>query len=179
MAPAHAPRPRCSVFIATSLDGYIARTDGSLDWLDVVARPGEDYGFQAFFDSVDALVMGRNTYDTVAPWDDWPYQGTPVTVLTHRPAEAREGVTFLADTPEQVVARLARSGARRLYVDGGEVIRQFLAAGLIDDLTLSLIPILLGDGIPLFGPERAQRALVLEDARSWPSGLCRLRYRLD
>lgn len=171
-------RPRCSVFVAASLDGYIARADGSVDWLSVVERPGEDYGYRRFFDTVDALVMGRNTYETVAERDPWPYAGTPCLVLTRRPAAPREGVRFLAATPETVVDRLAGEGARRVYVDGGNVIRQFLAARLIDDFTLSLIPVVLGGGIPLFGAAGPERPLALESVRSWSSGLCQLRYTL-
>lgn len=171
-------RPRLSVFIATSLDGFIARRDGSVDWLEAVARPDEDHGYHAFFDSVDALVMGRNTYDTVLAQGSWPYGDTPCFVLTHRPATGHDTVTFVQGTPDGVVAKLERLRARRVYVDGGEVIRQFLSAGLIDDMTLSIIPVLLGDGIPLFGPGGRERPLALVEARSWPSGLCQLHYRV-
>lgn len=169
-------RPTCSVFIAASVDGYIARPNGSVDWLGAVARPGEDYGYHAFFDSIDALVMGRNTYETVAARDTWPYADTPVLVLTRRPAAPRAGVTFVAGEPEELLAHLGAEGVRRVYVDGGDVIRQFLAAGLIDDLTLSLVPVVLGDGVSLFGPGGPERPLLLQDVRSWPSGLCQLHY---
>jgi dihydrofolate reductase len=172
-----APRPRCSVFIAVSLDGFIARPDGSLDWLAVVEQKGEDYGYQRFADSVDVLVVGRKTYETALGFDGWPYSGKRCIVVTHRPSEARHGEEFFAGEPRALVERLAREGAGRVYVDGGQIIQQFLAANLIDDLTLSVIPVLLGDGIPLFarGPERR---LVLEETRSWPTGLTQLHYRI-
>lgn len=170
-------RPLCSAFIASSVDGYIAREDGGLDWLDAVQAEGEDYGFGEFFAAVDVLVLGRRTYDTVLGFDAWPYAGKRCIVLTHRPASARHGEEFSAEDPAALVARLGREGARRLYVDGGAVIRQFLAAGLIDDLTLSLIPVLLGRGIRLFTDSAPTTRLLVERVRSWPSGLVQLTYR--
>jgi dihydrofolate reductase len=170
-------RPRCSVFIATSLDGFIARPDGSLDWLGVVEQNGEDYGYQRFADSVDVLVVGRKTYETALGFDGWPYSGKRCIVLTHRPSESRHGEEFFAGEPQALVDRLGREGARRVYVDGGQVIQQFLAANLIDDLTLSVIPLLLGEGIPLFARGPEQR-LILQEARSWPTGLTQLHYRM-
>jgi len=161
-----------SVFIAQSLDGYIARRDGSIDWLDVVASPGEDYGFAAFYASVDTLVMGRGTYDTALGFPDWPYAGKRVIVLTHRPAESRHGEEFFAGPVTELDALTGRT-----YVDGGNVIRQFLAANLIDDLTLSIIPILLGDGIRLFEGGIGEHRLVLEEHRAFPTGLVQLRYQ--
>lgn len=171
-------RPRCSVFIATSIDGYIARTDGAVDWLDVVARPGEDYGYAAFFDSVDALVLGRNTYDTVRALGAWPYGGKRCIVLTHGRPAPRHGEEFREGSPPALIAALQREGVRHVYVDGGDVIGQFLAAGLIDHVTLSIVPVLLGAGIPLFGASGVEQRWTLEDVRSYPSGLTQLRYHL-
>jgi dihydrofolate reductase len=170
-------RPRCSAFLATSLDGYIAGPGGSLDWLKIVERPGEDYGYGDFFASVDALVLGRTTYDAVLAMGSWPYAGKRCAVLTHRTAVARHGETFLQGEPSSIVARLGREGVRHIYVDGGAVVRQFLDAGLLDHLTLSILPLVLGDGIPLFASGGVERRLLFEDARPWPTGLVRLRYR--
>jgi dihydrofolate reductase len=142
--------PRFSVFIAVSVDGYIARKDGALDWLDRVELPGEDYGYAEFMSSVDALVIGRNTYDTVLGFGEWPYADKRCVVLTQRPAQAAHGERFFAGDVAALVAEFALQGVRRVYVDGGGVIRQFLAADLLDDLTLSVIPVLLGSGVPLF-----------------------------
>lgn len=169
-------RPRCSVFIATSLDGYIARPDGTFDFLTLVERPNEDYGFADFFGSVDALVIGRNTYETALAFPDWPYAGKRCVVLTHREAPSVHGEQFFAGAPGALVEQLGLSGAQRLYVDGGAVIRQFLADGLIDDLTLSIVPVLLGQGVALFGAEVPEQRLVLENSKSYESGLVQLRY---
>src|SRR5574337_901009 len=155
-------RPRCSVFVGVSLDGFIARPDGALDWL--APFEGSEHGYQAFLDSVDAVVIGRATYDVVLGFDTWPYGGKRVLVLTHRPPAARHGETFLAGAPAEVVARLAAGGVRGEYVDGGEGVSQFLAAGLVDDLTLTFVPVVLGDGIRLFRAPLPQRALRLAGA---------------
>src|SRR5690349_9089931 len=167
---------RFSVFIATSLDGYIARADGSIDWLSIVEAPGEDYGFADFYATVDTLVMGRGTYDTARGFPEWPYAGKRVIVLTHRPTEPLHGEEMFAGPVSDLVAKLA--GAARVYVDGGDVIRQFLAADLIDDMTISIIPIVLGDGLRLFRGGEGEHRLALESHRTWPSGLAQLRYTI-
>jgi dihydrofolate reductase len=169
-------RPRCSAFLATSLDGFIARPDGGLDWLKAVEAPPEDYGFAEFFRSVDALVVGRATYDVALGFGEWPYAGKRVVVLTHRPPAARHGETFASGAPGDVVAALGAAGAGRLYVDGGATVSAFVRAGLLDDLTVSVIPIVLGEGIRLFQPPLPERPLRLREARAFPSGLVRLRY---
>jgi dihydrofolate reductase len=157
-----------------SLDGFIARPDGALDWL--TRFEGTEHGYQAFFDAVDAVVIGRATYDVVLGFGTWPYGGKRVVVLTHRPGTARHAEAFLAGAPEAVVARLAADGVRRAYVDGGTVVSQFLAAGLVDDLTLSLVPIVLGDGVRLFRAPLPERAFRLTGAQTYPSGLVQVRY---
>ncbi|MBS2028674.1 MAG: dihydrofolate reductase [Deltaproteobacteria bacterium] len=167
----------CCAFIAISIDGFIARANGAIDWLKIVERPGEDYGFGAFYADVDALVMGRKTYETALGFDAWPYTGKRCVVLTHRPATSRHGEGFFAGPPEELVAKLAREGVKRAYVDGGAVIRLFLQAGLLDSLTLSLIPVLLGEGVPLFGETGPDVAMELVSSQSFPSGLVQLRYR--
>jgi dihydrofolate reductase len=166
---------RCSVFIATSLDGFIARPDGSLDWLTGHDHQGNDYGYAAFAASVDALVIGRATYEIARGFDAWPYAGKRVVVLTHRGGEPRHGEELVAESAAAVAARLARDGCRRAYVDGGAVIRQFVSAGLIDDLTISVIPRLLGAGLPLWGDTRDTR-LRLTACESWPTGVVQVRY---
>jgi dihydrofolate reductase len=168
---------QCSVYIATSLDGFIARPDGALDWLSVVKRDGEDYGYAKFAATVDTLVMGRATYDVVLGFGGWPYAGKRVIVLTHRPAPGRHGAELVDSSPAELAARLEREGARRVYVDGGAVIRQFLAADLIDDLTISVIPVVLGAGIPLFGPGTPEVPIALDGVEAFPSGLVQVRYR--
>jgi dihydrofolate reductase len=168
--------PRCSVFIATSVDGYIARSDGTIDWLSSVEQAGEDYGYAAFSASTDTLVMGRATYDVVLGFGEWPFAGKRCVVLTHRPCEARHGEAFFSGEPEALLEQLARDGAKHVYVDGGNVIQQFLARGLVDELTVSIVPIVLGGGIRLFAGGEGERRLELVEVRSWPTGLAQLRY---
>jgi len=169
---------RCSVFIATSLDGFIARPDGRTDWLSIVERPGEDYGYQRFFDSIDTLVFGRKTYETALGFPQWPYAGKRCVVMTHTKPTPKRGEEIYAGAPGPLVDRLTAEGAKRIYVDGGDVIRQFLAAGLLTDLTLSIVPILLGEGIPLFGRLEDDARLELVESRSFESGLVQLEYRI-
>lgn len=147
-----------SVYIATSLDGFIARKGGAIDWLDAANQTvpkGEDFGYREFFDSVDAIVMGRNTFDLVRTFDPWPYDSKRMVVLSRRgvdiPEALRATVSASSESPEQLVARLKAEGAKRIYVDGGLTVQGFLRAGLVDDLTITLIPVLLGSGLPLFG----------------------------
>jgi dihydrofolate reductase len=171
-------RARCSVFIATSLDGFIARSDGRIDWLSIVERPGEDYGYQAFFDTIDTLVVGRKTYETALGFDQWPYAGKRCVVMTSSTPAAKHGETFYAGDPAALVDRLTSEGAKRIYVDGGDVIRQFVAAGLVTDMTLSILPILLGEGARLFGGTGRDVRLDLVSSRAFESGLVQLEYRL-
>jgi dihydrofolate reductase len=164
------------VFIAASLDGFIARRDGGIDWLSAVERPGEDYGYARFFADVDALVLGRGTYETVLGFPGWPYGDKRCIVLTHASFESRHGERFHAGPPAALVAELQADGIRRVYVDGGAVIRSFLRENLIDDITLSIIPVLLGDGLPLFDASVPSRRLRLTHSEAFPSGLVQLRY---
>src|SRR6478672_9003921 len=119
---------RASVYIATSLDGFIAREDGALDWLPAPGGDagGEDYGYRDFMASVDALVMGRHTFELALSFGAWPYAGKPVVVLSSRPAaippSLASSVEWLSGSPSEVVRRLAARGAEHLYVDGGRTI---------------------------------------------------------
>ncbi len=171
-----ATRPQLSVFIATSLDGYIARPDGDLGWLEGAAREGEDYGYDTFMASVDALAMGRGTYDHVATMDPWPFAGRQLFVFTHRPAAARAGVVFWSTSVADAVAEWTRLGLRRVYVDGGQLISAFLAEGLVDDLTVTVVPRLLGDGLRLFHGGGVDQVLELRAVRPYPSGMVGLDY---
>lgn len=167
---------RTSVFIATSIDGFIARPDGGLDWLAQVERPGEDYGHAAFMASIDTVVVGRTTWETVRGFSPWPYEGKRVVVMTRRPLEAAHGEEAFAGAPAALCAKLEAEGARHAYVDGGVVIRDFLRADRLDELTLSTIPVVLGAGIPLWDGAGLERGFRLESARAFPSGLVQSRY---
>ncbi len=171
-------RPTFSVFIATSLDGFIARPDGRLDWLDAVQRPGEDHGYARFFAGVDTVLVGRSTYEVVLGFGAWPYDGKRVVVRSRRPGTPRHGEAFMAGPPAEVAVRLQAAGARRVYVDGGATISAFLTAGLVDDLVVSVIPVVLGEGIRLFHPPLPERALELQGSQPYPSGLVQLSYRI-
>lgn len=165
-----------SVFLACSLDGYIADEDGRLDWLEAAAAADEDYGFDAFLGSVDALAMGRGTYDHIAHLDPLPFGGRPVFVFTHRPSQPRPGVTFWAVSPRQARWRWDQMGLGRVYVDGGQLISAFLDESLIDDLTITVVPRLIGSGRPLFHPIGRSATLRLDGVQPFPSGLVNLTY---
>jgi dihydrofolate reductase len=180
-----------SVFIATSLDGFIARRDGSLDWLpgadgqpaDADAPSDGDYGYASFLASVDAILMGRATYDAVLGFGEWPYGTKPVVVLTTRdlvlPADPSAVVSGISGAAADVARRLVDEGRPRVYLDGGRTIQQFLAAGLVGRLVITRIPVLLGEGIPLFGPLSADLTLRHEATEAFASGLVQSTYRID
>ncbi|HLY96979.1 MAG TPA: dihydrofolate reductase family protein [Sideroxyarcus sp.] len=175
---------KCSVFIATSLDGFIARKDGELDWLPGSdgSTGGEDLGYEQFIATVDTLVMGRNTYELVLSFGAWPYPDKRVVVLSARySGELRplaEGVEGTSLSPPELVDRLARRGARHLYVDGGKTIQSFLKAGLIDEMTITRVPVLIGDGIPLFGSLEGDIRLLHRSTRAYESGMVQSRYEV-
>jgi dihydrofolate reductase len=183
--PGRAPASpvKASVFIGTSLDGFIAREDGGIDWLNEFGdEPGEDYGYAAFFDSVDALVMGRNTYDLVRTFPEWPYGTKPVIVLTSRPldipAELADRVSTLSGPPAEIVRQLGERGFTHVYVDGGVTIQRFLAAGLIQRMTITRLPVLIGTGIPLFGPVPHDIKLRHVETRTFGNGLVQSTYEV-
>lgn len=171
------------VFIAMSLDGFIARPDHALDWLMKQKTEGEDHGYDAFLDGVDGLVMGTGTFRTVLGFPDWPYP-KPVVVMSRTltaediPAGLRDRVRVTGKAPAAVMAELAAAGWRRAYIDGGGIIRAFLAAGLIEEMTVTVVPILIGAGRPLFGGTGRDIDLELVSATPFPSGLVRMRYRV-
>ena len=168
---------KASVFIATSLDGFIARLDGALDWLPVAP---ESHGYTEFMATIDALVIGRKTFETVLTFDAWPYGTKPVIVLSTRASElkAPDGAVcdFMAGTPHEIVARLAPRGMKHLYIDGGVTVTRFLEAGLIQRFIITRIPVLLGGGIPLFGALPRDIRLDHVATRSYPSGLVQSEY---
>lgn len=170
---------KASVFIAASLDGFIARPDGGLDWLPDSVEP---HGYDEFIATVDALVIGRNTFDVVMKFPGWPYGKKRVVVLSrtrtqlNTPPEA--ACSLMSGTPREIVTRLAADGLTHLYVDGGLTIQEFLRAGLIQRIIITRIPVLLGSGIPLFGPLEADIKLEHVTTRSFPSGLVQSEYNV-
>jgi dihydrofolate reductase len=143
------------VYIAASLDGYIATVDGGIDWLHDVPNPTKsDYGWSGFVERIDALIMGRNTYEKVLTFGEWPYEKTVLVAtntLNDVPSHLEGKVRFIKGQPSDLIAEANRQGYESLYIDGGITIQGFLAADLVDELILTHIPVLLGDGYPLFG----------------------------
>lgn len=168
-----------SVFIGASVDGFIARKNGDLDWLP--EGGGEAHGYEEFMASVDAIVIGRKTYETVLTFEAWPYGDKRVVVLSSHPLDlsaARGVVEQMAGSPAEIVSQLTASGAQHLYVDGGITIQRFLRAGLIQRLIITRVPVLIGDGIPLFGALLRDVPLRHIATRSYPSGLIQTEYHV-
>lgn len=170
-----------SVFIATSLDGFIARTDGDIGWLTGRGPDAGDTGYQDFIDSVDTVVIGRKTYEQVLAFgrEQWPYDGKQVAVLSTRLDPASDpritGYGNLAD----LTRGLLDAGAKHVYADGGQVIQSLLRAGLLDELTVTTIPVLLGTGIPLFGPLDGDVTLGHRETTVLGAGFVQSRYTVE
>jgi dihydrofolate reductase len=172
---------KISVYIATSLDGFIARTDGEIDWLPADDESGEDYGYAEFISSVDLLVMGRHTYEKALIFDAWPYSDRKVIVLSgshpHVPPELGDKVEVLNQSPRALLETLTGRGIRHVYLDGGRTIQLFLKEGLVDEMTITTIPVLIGEGLPLFGPLTHDIKFKLVESKSFKNGLVESKYR--
>jgi dihydrofolate reductase len=176
---------KCSVFIATSLDGFISRTDGSIDWLDEAntrVPKGEDCGYGQFMSTIDALVMGRHTFELAKSFGEWPYGKTPVFVLSSRmtslPGDVPNTVRLSSEEPATLIAQLSARNMRHLYIDGGVTIQRFLARGLIDEITITRVPTLIGSGRPLFGPLSQDIRLEHISTRAFDFGFVQSKYRV-
>jgi dihydrofolate reductase len=169
-----------SVFIGTSVDGFIARPNGDLDFLP--EGGGEPHGYTEFIASVDAIVIGRKTFETVLAFEAWPYGDKRVVVLSNRPVDfssVRGGVVEqMAGPPADIVSQLAVTGAHHLYIDGGVTIQGFLRAGVIQRLVITRVPVLIGRGIPLFGTLPHDIRLKHISTRHYPSGLVQSQYEV-
>jgi dihydrofolate reductase/predicted GNAT family N-acyltransferase len=170
-------KPKISVYIAASIDGYIARKDNSLDWLDRVGGFDEDYGFQKLLGSVDALIIGRKTYEVATIVSD-PYPGKRVVVLSNSLGSVRADMELYRGNLIELVRNLHREGIKHVWVDGGSTISQFLSLHLVDEMTLSIIPIILGSGIPLFHVMSKEIPCRLLSSQSYKSGLVQLHYEI-
>jgi dihydrofolate reductase len=171
---------KISVFIATSLDGFIARKNGDLDWLPAADEDGEDYGYKEFISSVDLLVMGRHTYEEVLTFGSWPYQDKKVIVLSsgypHLPKELKDKVEVLNLTPRDLINTLTDKGIRHVYLDGGRTIQLFLKEGLVDEITITTIPVLIGEGLSLFGPLQQDIQFQLLESKHFDNGFVQSKY---
>lgn len=162
------------LFIATSLDGYIARTDGNIDWLFT----DQDYGYTAFYSGVDTVIMGRKTYELSLTFGEFPYTGKECYVFSKNSAPGSDDrVVFLDDDPAELIARLRRKEGKSIWLVGGsELVREFVLRDLIDTYVISIHPVILGAGMPLFRPPLPSHHLVLRDTTSFNSGLVQLTY---
>ena len=171
---------KVSVFIGTSVDGFIARPNGDLDFLP--EGGGEPHGYDEFIASVDTLVIGRKTFETVLTYETWPYGNRRVVVLSTRPLDfsaVRGGVVEqMAGPPAEIVSKLAASGADHVYVDGGITIQGFLRAGLVQRLIITRVPVLIGEGIPLFGALPRDVRLHHVVTQHYLSGLVKSEYQI-
>lgn len=168
---------KASVFVGTSLDGFIARTNGDLDWLP--PGGGEPHGYDEFMATLDALVIGRKTYETVLSFHPWPYGKKPVFVLsTHplTPFPSGAVVERMSGTPADIVSQLSARGIGHIYVDGGITIQRFLQSRLIQRLIITRVPVILGEGISLFGPTERDIHLKHIATRQFASGLVQSEY---
>jgi dihydrofolate reductase len=168
------------VYIATSLDGYVATKAGGIEWLMELPNPdNNDYGYAEFMKNIDALVMGRNTFEKVLTFGDWFYKKT-VFVLSNTlkdiPAELTGKVEIVNGDLEAIMKNLANRGFNNLYIDGGKVIQSFLQEDLIDELIITKIPVLLGDGIPLFGKFDQQMKFIHVKTEIFENGLVKSWY---
>ena len=176
---------KCSVYIAASVDGFIARPDGDIEWLhkSEYASPDKlNLSYDEFIVTVDGLIMGRKSFEKVLSFSVWPYEDVPVVVLSSLdveiPGDLRDKVKVDGGDPIEIVSRLESVGNKHLYVDGGATIQRFLQSGLITEITVSRIPVLLGDGIPLFGSINVEIPLKHVETTSSSNGFVQSRYQV-
>ena len=172
-----------AVYIAASLDGYIATPDGGVDWLTGSGAEdgdgGDDYGYQEFYDSVDALLVGSTTYEQVIGWGDWPYPGKPCWVFSSRDLPLERPELILAKNgPRSALEEIAARGLKRAWlIGGGKLIGSFRAEGLVTEYVVTVIPTILGDGIPLFPSPGPTDKLTLTESKSYPNGFVQVSYK--
>ncbi|HSY11926.1 MAG TPA: dihydrofolate reductase family protein [Verrucomicrobiae bacterium] len=170
---------KLSVFVGTSLDGFIARLNGQYDFLPTGG--GEPHGYAEFIASVDTILIGRNTFEVVLKLPSWPYGDKRVVVLSHRPLQLSKitgRVEQMSGEPAEIAQRLAASGAEHVYVDGGITVQEFLRAGQIHDLTITRVPVVIGEGIPLFGRVAKDIKLRHVGTRQYNSGMVTSEYEV-
>lgn len=170
---------KVSVFVGTSVDGFIARKNHTFDFLP--ADGGEPHGYAEFIETVDVVVIGSHTFEVVKAMPEWPYEGMRLVVLSSRALDlsgARGELDQMAGAPADILAKLEASGAQHAYVDGGLTIQRFLRAGLVDRLIITRVPVLIGEGIPLFGSLPQDVKLRHVSTQSFESGMVTSEYEV-
>jgi dihydrofolate reductase len=171
---------KTTVYIATSLDGFIARKDGNLDWMLNIENPtNEDYGYADFMSTIDAIVMGRGTFEKVLTFSSWPYEQKVFVLSTTRkdaPKNLKGKVSLLSMLPKELLSHLTKEGFSSIYVDGGKTIQNFLREDLIDKLIVTKIPVLIGSGIPLFNDLPRDLSFKHIETKTYPNGLVKSHY---
>jgi dihydrofolate reductase len=166
------------LFIAMSLDGYIADAKGDIGFLSAVEQPGEDYGYGEFIQTVDTVVLGRKTYDKVLGFGiPFPHADKQTYVITRTPGPSKDRIHFYTGNPGDLIRQLKEESGKNIFVDGGaEIVNALLKENLIDEFIISIIPVLLGDGVALFNPNRPGAGLKHVNTRSFGKGLVQLHY---
>jgi dihydrofolate reductase len=169
--------PEVIYYVAASLDGYIGPPDASVAWLTPFEGGSEDYGYAHFFASVDSILLGRKTYEQSLTFGQWPYKGKRCWVFSRQKLKANPGVTVTQDSPAKVIRELKAQEVRRAWlVGGGELAGAFRAEGLIKEYIVSVVPIILGAGVRMFGEDGSPEKLTLVESKRYPSGIVQLRY---
>ncbi len=176
---------KVSVFIGTSLDGYISRSDGSIDWLEKAnekVTSGDDFGFSSFLNSIDMLIMGRKTFEHVLTFENWLYKDKKIIVMSTKqieiPRNMMETVTVTKESPNQLIERLSDETIKHIYVDGGMVIHSFLASGLVNEIIVTIVPILIGNGKSFSGILPMDISLQHLKSTTFESGFVQIHYRV-
>lgn len=168
------------LFIATSFDGYIAKSGDNLDFLQLVEMPGEDYGYSQFNKQIDTIILGKRTYDWVMEQvGEFPHQGKETYVLTRQKLDPIGTVTFFSGDLAELISNLKSKSEKHIFVDGGaQTVHRFLVSGLLDEIIVSIIPVLLGEGIRLFQDGFPEQKLKLIESKNYPSGLVQVHYQI-
>jgi dihydrofolate reductase len=167
------------VFLGVSLDGYIARIDGSLDFLDSYQDGNEDYGYSDFIKNIDVILMGRKTFEKVISFDEWPYS-IPVYVATNKgiviPEKLKNICHTIGGSPSEIINIFKTKNFKNIYIDGGITIQAFLLENLIDEITISRLPVLIGDGIPLFSKNQKEIHFIHKETIVYKNGIIKSLY---
>ncbi|TQV74092.1 dihydrofolate reductase [Aliikangiella marina] len=172
---------KVTYYVAASLDGFIAKADGDVSWLEQLGIPMEDTGYDVFFSSVDGLIMGRKTYQLINTFGDWPYGSKPVWVCSHQSVNASPGINLQDENTPQLAFEAAEAkGISHLWcVGGGNLASSLIEIEKLSNIYLSLMPIILGDGINLFSQLNNAQSIRLKQQNTHPSGMIQLEYQIN